>query len=810
MTLPRDASSAPARRRLSPHLLATSLAILALTVAGCGGGSSNSGYVPPLQPTIVATPSFSPMAGTFTGPQSVTLSDTTSGATIYYTLDGSTPTTASTKYSVAISIANTTTINAIAAETGDTNSAIASASYTITAPVVATPTFSPAAGHYTTAQSVSIADATAGSTIHYTADGTTPTSSSPVYSAAISVSANTTIEAIATAPGDTQSTVATAVYTIGALPPTVSVILTTHDQQNLLAPQTAVAFGTSPAIANQVQVDETQQYQSIDGFGAAFTDSASYLLEQVAQPADLTSILSDLFTRNGAGIGLSFMRNPMGATDIARSLYTFDDVASGQTDVPLSNFSISHDQSYILPLIKQARALNPQMKLMANPWSPPAWMKLTHTTLGGGLNTAYYTSFANYFVDYLQEYAAAGAPIDYISLQNEPLNNTTAYPSMYMDALTELTVMRDYVLPALSAANLTTRIFVYDHNWDTPSYPTTILSDPTILASPLVAGSAWHGYSGPPGAQQGVQNQFPTKGTWETEHSGGTWQTDQFTTDYVEITLVLRNAAKSFVKWSLALDQDLGPNLSELTGQGLGGCNTCTPIVTVNSSTGAVTKDIEYYTLGQFSKYILQGAVRVWSSDTPTIVSSAFINPDGSRVVVAFNNSSSSETFQVQWGTQNFSYTLPALAAATFTWSGTQTGSPAIPATQQIQGASYSSQSGLETEETGDTTGSYDLGYVTSGAYAVYQNVSFATTVSSVNVRAASGGGGGMVEFFLDSMTGTPIATATVAPTGGWQTWQTISAPITASITGTHTLYVVFTGSNSTGILNMNWFQFEP
>jgi glucosylceramidase len=425
------------------------------------------------------------------------------------------------------------------------------------------------------------------------------------------------------------------------------------------------------------------------------------------------------------------------------------------------------------------------------------------------LNSSHYASFANYFVKYLQDYSAAGVPIDYISLQNEPLNNTTAYPSMYMDAPTELTVMRDYVLPALTAANLTTKIFVYDHNWDTPSYPTTILSDPTILASPLVAGTAWHGYGGPPGAQQGVQNEFPTKGTWETEHSGGTWQNDQFTTDFVEITLVLRNAAKSFVKWSLALDQNMGPNLSEISGAGLGGCTTCTPIVTVNSATGAITRDIEYYTLGQFSKYILQGAVGVWSSDTPTIVSSAFVNPDGTRALVAFNNSSSSQTFQVQWGTQNFSYTLPALAAATFTWSGTQTGAPTLAATQQIQGASYSSQNGLETEETSDATGSYDLGYVTSGAYTVYRNVDFGSSVTSVNVRAASGGGGGTVQFFLDSMTGTPIATASVPSTGGWQTWQTFSAPLTTTVSGTHTLYVVFTGSNSSGILNINWFQFE-
>jgi glucosylceramidase len=503
------------------------------------------------------------------------------------------------------------------------------------------------------------------------------------------------------------------------------------------------------------------------------------------------------------------MRNPMGASDLARSVYSFDDEPSGQTDPTLTNFSIAHDQSYILPLIVSARALNPHMKIMANPWSPPAWMKDSGTMNGGSLLAIDYPAYAQYFVKYLQDYAAAGVPIDFISLANEPLNNTNAYPSISLPAASELTLLRDDVLPAMTAANLTTQIFVYDHNWDTPSYPTTVLSDPTVLASPLVAGTAWHGYAGPVGAQQGVANQFPTKGNWQTEHSGGTFIADQFTDDFEEITLVLRNAGKAYVKWSLALDQTLGPNLSQVPNAGYGGCNTCTPIVTVNSSTGAITRDIEFYTLGQFSKYILPGATRIWSSDTPTIVSSAFVNPDNTRVLVAFNNASSPQTFQVQWGTQNFTYTLPAFAAATFTWSGTATSAPTLPATQQIQGASYSSQSGLETEITGDTTGSYDLGYVNPGAYTVYKNVAFGTGVSSVNVRAASGGGGGTVSFYLDSLTSAPIATVTIPPTGGWQTWQTFTAPVTAA-SGAHTLYAVLNGTATNGLFNLNWFQFQP
>lgn len=700
------------------------------------------------------------------------------------------------------------TIKAMATASGYSSSPVASAAYTINLPVAATPTFSPAPGSYTSAQNVTLSDATAGASIYYTTDGSTPSAASMPYSTPVAVSTTTTIQAIAVASGFANSAVATGTYTFAGSGTTVSVVLSTHDRKELMAAQPNVSFSTSAAEAgtNTVVVDSTQQYQTVEGFGADFTDSAAYLLEQVAQPAQLTSTMSDLFTRNGGGIGLSFMRNPMGASDIARSVYSFDDQPAGSTDPNLSGFSIAHDQTYILPLILSAKALNPQMKIVASPWSPPGWMKNSGTMLGGTLLSADYTAFAIYFVKYLQAYQAAGIPIDYITLQNEPLYNTTSYPSMTMDAATQLTVLRDYMLPALSGAGLSTQVMVYDHNWDTPSYPDTVLSDPTILASSQVAGTAWHGYGGAPGAQQLVQNAFPSKGTWMTEHSGGTWVTDQFTSDFLEITQVMRNASKAYVKWSLALNENLGPNLTQ--NAGLGGCNTCTPIVTVNSKTGAITKDIEYYTLGHYSKYVLPGAVRIYSSNTPSIATVAFQNPDGSTALIAFNNSTTSQAFQVQWGTEAFSYTLPAQAAATFTWSGAQTGAtPATAATAQIQGSSYSGESGLETETTGDSTGQYDLGYLSVGSYAVYKNVDFGKGVTAVSVREASAGGGGTVEFHLDSATGPLVSTVTLPVTGGWQTWQTVTGTVTGA-TGVHDLYAVFQGSNS-GIANVNWFQFQ-
>jgi glucosylceramidase len=753
----------------------------------------------------VAVPAFSPVGGTFAAAQTVSLSDSTPGATIYYTVNGSTPTTASTPYSGAITVSTTTTLSAIAAAAGDTNSAVASALYTINLPPAATPTFSPAAGTYNSAQTVTLSDASSGAAIYYTLDGSAPTSASAHYSVPITVSATETINAIAIATGYTQSATGCAAYTIAATGPTVAVTLSTYDSKSLLAPQATVQFGSSPVSSTQLLIDENQQFQTLEGFGASFTDAAAYDLWVVETPSLLAGTLSDLFTTSGNGIGLSFMRVPIGASDMSRSIYTFDDMPAGQTDVSLSQFSIAHDQTYIIPLMQAAKALNQSMKLMASPWSPPAWMKTTQSIEGGSLNDTYDTSFANYLVKYLQAYKAVGLAYDYLSIENEPLNSVTGYPSMLMPATQELPVIRDYVLPALSASGLSTRVLLYDHNWDTPSYPASLLTDPTLFASPVIAGTAWHGYSGPEGAQLGVQNQYPAKGQWETEHSGGTFVNNQFISDFNEITLVMRNAGKSYVKWNLALDQNRGPNTSQLGGS-YTGCNTCSGLITVDSNSGMPTKTIEYYTLGQYSKFIKQGAIRVWSSDTPVVVSSAYINPDGTRVLVVFNNSFANTTFQVQWGTQNFTYTLSAYAAATFVWSGTQTGTPTQSATQQIQGASFTTGTGFETEETTDATGSYDLGYVVDGATASYKNVNFGNGISQVNVRIASGGNGGTVEFHLDSPTGTLLGTTKLVVTGGYQTWQTVTTPVVTT-SGVHDLYLILHGSG--GIGNINWFQFQ-
>ena len=449
--------------------------------------------------------------------------------------------------------------------------------------------------------------------------------------------------------------------------PTVQIVETTGDQTMLLQTQPSVSFATGGSSSSLIiTVNSTTQYQQMDGFGGSLTDSSAWLIWNELSSSQQATLMQELFSPS-SGIGISFLRQPMGASDFSASgNYSYDDMPAGQTDPNLANFSVTHDATYIIPLLKQALVVNPNIKVVALPWSPPAWMKTTGTMNGGNMNTTYSPSLAQYFVDFVQAYQQQGIPIYALSVQNEPLYSTTGYPSESLAATDESTFIANNLGPALSTAGLgNVNIFGYEHNWNNTAYPESVLGG---SAGQYVAGSSFHCYAGDPSAQSTVEAAFPAKSIWFTECSGITSST--FSGDLVwnaENLLIgsTRNWARSVSLWNLALDQNSGPRN--------GTCTNCRGVVTIDDSVSPsnVTFNVEYYILGHLGKFVAPGAHRIDSNTfgSGSIEDVAFQNPDGSIVLFVLNSANDTGTFAVSFGAQSFNYTLPAGAVATFTWN---------------------------------------------------------------------------------------------------------------------------------------------
>ncbi len=444
----------------------------------------------------------------------------------------------------------------------------------------------------------------------------------------------------------------------------VEVWLTRGDGVSLLEPRTSPSFEPGSGTHNtKINIDPGATYQTIDGFGAAVTDSSAWLIQNELSTAQRDTLMADLFSRD-TGIGLSYVRVPMGASDFALSPYTYNDLPAGQTDPTLSQFSIDHDRADIIPTLQQARTLNPQLKLMASPWSPPAWMKTNGSLNGGALKTEFYDAYADYFVKFVQAYGAENLPISSVTPQNEPLNPTPNYPSMSMSTFEQSTFVGDHLGPALAEAGLDTKIFAFDHNWADWSYPVVVNNDPE--AAQYVDGAAFHGYEGTVDQQSNYHDFFPQQEVHYTEITGGSFATD-FASNLVysvrtSLIGATRNWAQSSIYWNVALDPDGDPHLP-------GGCDVCRGMVTIDTSTGDVTREVEYYAYGQISKFVEPGATRIDSDTIEGVIETvAFRNPDGEEVLVALNPSASSRWFNVVRNDESFAYRLTGRSVVTFVW----------------------------------------------------------------------------------------------------------------------------------------------
>lgn len=439
--------------------------------------------------------------------------------------------------------------------------------------------------------------------------------------------------------------------------------LTKGDQSTLLQKQgTTLAFGTTANGFTNIDIDSSQQFQSVDGFGFTLTSGSATLINNLA-PNTKTALLRELFSNDANAIGINYLRIAIGASDLSASVYTYDDMPAGQTDPTLANFSLDPDRAAgtgVIPLLKEIIQIQPAIKIMATPWTPPVWMKDNGNSVGGSLKPEYYSVYAQYFVKYIQGMNAEGITIDAITPQNEPLHPGNN-PSMLMTAAHQKDFIKNHLGPAFQTANINTKVVIYDHNCDHPDYPLEILADPDARA--FVNGSAFHLYAGDISALSAVHSAYPEKDVYFTEQY--TASTGGFEGDlkwHLKNVIIgsMRNWSKTALEWNLANDPSYGPHTP-------GGCTTCKGALTIG---GTITRNVGYYIVAHASKFVPAGSKRVMSTSSLNgLFSVGFITPQGKKVLVVLNDGNASAPFNIRYKGKWTSTALPASSVGTFVWN---------------------------------------------------------------------------------------------------------------------------------------------
>jgi glucosylceramidase len=413
---------------------------------------------------------------------------------------------------------------------------------------------------------------------------------------------------------------------------------------------------TAPA-ANAIMLDPAATFQELLGFGGAFTDASCWLFSQMPAPAR-RALLEELF--GPQGLNLSVGRTTIGASDYSRSAYSYDE--SPQPDPQLTHFSIDHDRPYILPTLREAAEVNPQLYLFGSPWSPPGWMKANNSLLGGSMRKHYFAAYAQYFVRYLQDYAGAGVPIRAVTVQNEvDTDQDGRMPQALWGQEYEIEFVTKHLGPALQAAGLDTKIWFLDHNYNLWGRVLDSLSNPQFLAR--VDGVAWHGYVGSPETMTRVHDAYPTVNAYWTE--GGPdfvrpGQDTNWSFWSTTFTGILRNWSRAIVCWNLLLDQDGKPDIGPFKCRGL---------VTLNTATGELTRCGQYHAFAHFSRHMQRGARIIASKSDPnnSIEHVAARNPDGSTVLV-LTNPKAAQPATVAHAGQTLTIELPGDSVTTLVW----------------------------------------------------------------------------------------------------------------------------------------------
>ena len=407
-----------------------------------------------------------------------------------------------------------------------------------------------------------------------------------------------------------------------------------------------------------IHVDVSQTYQIIDGFGYTLTGGSAMLINKM-EAADRAKLLNELFSTKGRGIGVSYLRVSIGASDLDEQVFSYDDLPTGETDPTLAKFSLAPDRQHLIPVLRQILAINPAIKILGSPWSPPVWMKTNGNSKGGSLKLEDYEVYARYFVKYIQGMAKEGIRIDAVTIQNEPLHPGNN-PSLLMLPAEQALFIKKSLGPAFKTAGLKTKIILYDHNADRPDYPITVLNDPE--ARKYVDGSAFHLYAGPISALSEVHNAYPDKNLYFTEQwigAPGNLKGDLAWHVRELIIGATRNWSRTVLQWNLAADPKQSPHTP-------GGCTECLGALTINGNT--VKRNPAYYNVAVASKFVRPGSVRIASDEPKSLPNVAFKTPDGHTVLLVLNDSASPQRFSIESQGKLVNATLPAGAVGTYVW----------------------------------------------------------------------------------------------------------------------------------------------
>jgi glucosylceramidase len=433
----------------------------------------------------------------------------------------------------------------------------------------------------------------------------------------------------------------------------ISVRVTSGDRHYSTAP--SISWKTGGAGENAINLDPSKKYQEVLGFGAAFTDASCYMFNQLT-PSAREALFHELF--HLSQMGLNVCRTCMGASDYSTEVFSYDE---GEPDPEMKRFSIAHDKAYVLPMMREARKANPDLFLFSSPWSPPGWMKAGGSMLGGSMRQRYYGPYAQYFLNFVQAYAAEGVPVQAVTVQNEvDTDQDGRMPACSWPQEYEIAFVKDHLGPVFQKNGISTKIWILDHNYNLWGRAVAELDDPGLRK--YCNSIAFHGYVGKPEMMTKAHEAHPDAQIYWTE-GGPDYTAPDYATDWANwgqtFTGVLRNWAQSITGWNLALDEKGRPNIGPFS---------CGGLVTINSQTKEIMRSGQYWAFAHFSRNIRRGAKRFESAGVVEGVDHvAFENPDGQKIVV-LTNSGDAKTVRMTQGAKSAEIALPSKSVSTLVW----------------------------------------------------------------------------------------------------------------------------------------------